>query len=82
MYTIQVLKYEVHRLIRCLPYQFADAVDLLLIVGELLDLGELVSVQPLDGPGALVSDRLLVVGNLVFHLLVIDGGLPVCYRHP
>merc|ERR1712203_565192 len=56
----------------------ADSLDLLLLLGELLNLGQLVSVQPLDGVITLVSDQLLVVsGDLIGHLLVIDGGLHV-----
>merc|ERR1719361_2097356 len=49
----------------------ADGLNLLLLLLELLDLGQLVGVQPLDGVVALVSDQLLVVsGDLVGHLLV------------
>ena len=56
----------------------AHALDLLLLVGELLDLGELIGIKPLDGLVALVGDQLLVIGgDLVGHLLVIDGGLHV-----
>merc|ERR1712232_149959 len=56
----------------------ADGLHLLLLLLELLDLGQLVGVQPLDGVVALVSDQLLVVsGDLVSHLLIIDGGLHV-----
>merc|ERR1712083_444386 len=56
----------------------ADGLHLLLLLLELLDLSQLVGVQPLDGVVALVSDQLLVVsGDLVSHLLIIDGGLHV-----
>merc|ERR1712033_98647 len=52
--------------------------NLLLLLLELLDLGELVGIEPLDGVIALVSDLLLVVlGDLISHLLVLDGGLHV-----
>merc|ERR1719429_257599 len=56
----------------------AHSLHLLLLVLELLHLGELVSVQPLDGLVTLVSDLLLVVlADLVGNLLVLDGGLHV-----
>merc|ERR1739840_65258 len=49
-----------------------------LLLRELLNLGQLVGVQPLDGVIALVCDQLLVVsGDLVSHLLVVNGGLHV-----
>merc|ERR1712033_116616 len=52
--------------------------NLLLLLLELLDLGELVGIEPLDGVIALVRDLLLVVlGDLISHLLVLDGGLHV-----
>merc|ERR1712033_22802 len=52
--------------------------NLLLLLLELLNLGELVGIKPLDGVIALVGDLLLVVlGDLVGHLLVLDGGLHV-----
>merc|ERR1711936_1539100 len=48
----------------------ADGLNLLLLLLELLHLGQLVGVQPLDGVIALVSDQLLIVsGDLVGHLL-------------
>merc|ERR1712232_1438152 len=56
----------------------ADGLNLLLPLLELLNLGQLVGVQPLDGVITLVGDQLLVVsGDLVSHLLVINGGLHV-----
>merc|ERR1711990_345456 len=56
----------------------AHGLHLLLLLLELLDLGQLVGVQPLDGVIALVGDQLLVVsGDLVGHLLIINGGLHV-----
>merc|ERR1712228_554681 len=56
----------------------AHRLHLLLLLLELLHLGKLVGVQPLDGLIALVSDQLLVVsGDLVGHLLVVNGGLHV-----
>merc|ERR1719204_1132987 len=56
----------------------ADSLRLLLLLIELLDLGELVGVQPLDGLVALVVDGLaVVVRDLVLHLLILDGGLHV-----
>merc|ERR1712048_1184680 len=54
----------------------ADGLNLLLLLLELLNLGQLVGVQPLDSVITLVGDQLLVVsGDLVSHLLVINGGL-------
>merc|ERR1712001_605839 len=56
----------------------ADGLNLLLLLLELLHLGQLVGVQPLDSLITLVGDQLLVVsGDLVGHLLVINGGLHV-----
>merc|ERR1712241_1278360 len=56
----------------------ADGLNLLLLLLELLHLGQLVGVQPLDGVVALVGDQLLIVSrDLVLHLLVIDGGLHI-----
>merc|ERR1712186_18615 len=56
----------------------ADGLNLLLLLPELLNLGQLVSVQPLDGVITLVGDQLLVIsGDLVSHLLVVNGGLHV-----
>merc|ERR1711936_664079 len=56
----------------------ADGLNLLLLLLELLHLSQLVGVQPLDGVVALVSDQLLIVsGDLVGHLLIINGGLHV-----
>merc|ERR1711936_249073 len=56
----------------------ADGLHLLLLLGELLNLGQLVGVQPLDGVITLVSDQFLVVsGDLVSHLLIINGSLHV-----
>merc|ERR1712228_344173 len=56
----------------------ADGLHLLLLLLELLNLGQLVGVQPLDGLIALVGDQLLVVSrDLVGHLLVVNGGLHV-----
>merc|ERR1719357_300046 len=56
----------------------ADSLHLLLLLIELLDLGELVGVQPLDGLVALVVDGLAaVIRDLVLHLLILDGGLHV-----
>merc|ERR1719433_907448 len=56
----------------------ADALDLLLLVGELVHLGGLVGIQPLDGLVALVVDGLAVVlRDLVLQLLVVQSGLHV-----
>merc|ERR1719357_2378379 len=56
----------------------ADSLHLLLLLIELLDLGKLVGVQPLDGLVALVVDGLaVVIRDLVLHLLILDGGLHV-----
>merc|ERR1712203_1202463 len=56
----------------------AHPFHLLLLLVELLHLGELVGVQPLDGLVALVGDRLLVVlADLVLNLFVVQGGLHV-----
>ena len=56
----------------------ADSLHLLLLLRELLNLGQLVGVQPLDGIITLVRDQFLVVsGDLVSHLLIINGGLHV-----
>merc|ERR1712107_727558 len=56
----------------------AHSLHLLLLVLELLHLGELVGIQPLDGLVTLVSDLLLVVlADLVGDLLVLDGSLHV-----
>merc|ERR1712203_129215 len=56
----------------------ADSLHLLLLLIELLDLGKLVGVQPLDGLIALVVDGLaVVIRDLVLHLLILDGGLHV-----
>merc|ERR1711913_196594 len=56
----------------------ADGLNLFLLLLELLNLGQLVGVQPLDGVITLVGDQLLIVsGDLVSHLLVINGGLHV-----
>merc|ERR1712045_1035662 len=56
----------------------AHGLHLLLLLLELLDLGQLVGVQPLDGVITLVGDQLLVVsGDLVGHLLIINGSLHV-----
>merc|ERR1719357_560128 len=56
----------------------ADSLHLLLLLIELLDLGKLVGVQPLDGLVALVVDGLLVVfADLVLNLVVIESGLHV-----
>ena len=56
----------------------ANTLHLLLLVLELLDLSQLVGVQPLDGLVALVIDGLaVVVADLVLDLLVVDGGLHV-----
>merc|ERR1719192_2860000 len=54
----------------------ANTLNLLLLLVELLNLGKLVGVQPLDGLVALVVDSLLVVfADLV--LVVIESGLHV-----
>merc|ERR1712018_71880 len=72
-----------HSCSSCTLVQLGDdrvthGLNLLLLLLELLDLGELVGIEPLDGVIALVRDLLLVVlGNLVGHLLVLDGGLHV-----
>merc|ERR1719382_1063838 len=51
----------------------ADSLHLLLLLVELLDLGKLVGVQPLDGLIALVVDGLaVVIRDLVLHLLILD----------
>merc|ERR1719331_60568 len=56
----------------------ADGLHLLLLLRELLHLGQLVSVQPLDRLVALVADGLLVVlGDLVLDLLVVQSRLHV-----
>merc|ERR1711942_194806 len=56
----------------------ANGLNLLLLLLELLDLGQLVGIKPLDGIITLVGDLLLVVlGDLVSHLLILDGGLHV-----
>merc|ERR1719322_1137141 len=56
----------------------ADSLNLLLLLRELLNLGQLVGVKPLDGLIALVADQLLIVsGDLVGHLLIVNGGLHV-----
>merc|ERR1712111_151820 len=66
------------RLIQLGDNWVAHTLDLLLLVLELLDLGELVGVEPLDGLVALLGDLFLVVlGDLVGDLLVLDGGLHV-----
>merc|ERR1719391_1470152 len=66
------------RLIQLGDNWVADTLDLLLLVLELLDLGELVSVEPLDGLVTLLGDLFLVVlGDLVGDLLVLDGSLHV-----
>merc|ERR1719434_320753 len=56
----------------------ADGLNLLLLLLELLDLSQLVGIKPLDGIITLVGDLLLVVlGDFVSHLLILDGGLHV-----
>merc|ERR1719192_1766304 len=56
----------------------ANTLNLLLLLVELLNLGKLVGVQPLDGLVALVVDSLLVVfADLVLDLVVIESGLHV-----
>merc|ERR1712079_778865 len=66
------------RLVQLGDDRVADGLHLLLLLLELLHLGQLVGVQPLDGVITLVGDQLLIVsGDLVSHLLVINGGLHV-----
>merc|ERR1711931_467975 len=66
------------RLIKLGDNWVADTLDLLLLVLELLELGELVGVEPLDGLVTLLGDLFLVVlGDLVGDLLVLDGSLHV-----
>merc|ERR550539_2190999 len=56
----------------------AHPFHLLLLLVELLHLGELVGVQPLNGLVTLVSDSLAVVlADLVLHLVVVQGSLHV-----
>merc|ERR1712047_184177 len=56
----------------------ANTLNLLLLLVELLNLGKLVGVQPLDGLIALVVDSLLVVfADLVLDLVVIESGLHI-----
>merc|ERR1712004_221509 len=56
----------------------ANTLNLLLLLVELLNLGKLVGVQPLDGLVALVVDGLLVVfADLVLDLVVVESGLHV-----
>merc|ERR1719370_1618886 len=56
----------------------AHTLNLLLLLVELLNLGKLVGVQPLDGLIALVVDSLLVVfADLVLDLVVIESGLHI-----
>merc|ERR1719356_839972 len=56
----------------------AHTLHLLLLLVELLNLGKLVGVQPLDGLIALVVDSLLVVfADLVLDLVVIESGLHI-----
>ena len=59
-------------------YRVANPFHLLLLLVELLHLGELVCVQPLNGLVALVQDGLAVVfTDLILYLLVVQGGLHV-----
>ena len=59
-------------------YRVANPFHLLLLLVELLHLGELVRVQPLNGLVALVRDGLAVVfTDLILYLLVVQGGLHV-----
>jgi len=52
----------------------ADLLEFLLLVFELVLLGSLVGIEPLDGLAALVGDGLdLVLGDLVLDLVVLDG---------
>jgi len=52
----------------------ADLLEFLLLVFELVLLGSLVGIEPLDGLAALVGDGLdLVRGNLVLDLVVFDS---------
>merc|ERR1719154_680463 len=56
----------------------AHALNLLLLVIELFDLGQLVGIKPLDGFVTLVSDLLHVIfRDLILHLLIIKSGLHV-----
>merc|ERR1719341_2856969 len=56
----------------------AHPFHLLLLLVELLHLGELVGVQPLNGLVTLVSDSLAVVlTDLVLHLFIVQCGLHV-----
>merc|ERR1712119_155711 len=56
----------------------AHPFHLLLLLVELLHLGELVGVQPLNGLVTLVGDSLAVVlADLVLHLVVVQGSLHV-----
>jgi len=52
----------------------ADLLEFLLLVFELVLLGSLVGIEPLDGLAALVGDGLdLFLGDLVLDLVVLDG---------
>merc|ERR1712197_332596 len=66
------------RLIKLGDNWIANSLNLLLLLLELFHLGELVGIEPLDGLVALLGDLLLVIlGDLVGDLLVLDGGLHV-----
>merc|ERR1719264_1188695 len=56
----------------------ANTLHLLLLVVELLNLGQLIGIQPLDSFITLVSDGLhIILGDLVLDLVILKSGLHV-----
>merc|ERR1711970_732136 len=67
----------------CILVQLGDdgvayTFNLFLLVLEFINLGKLVSIEPLDGFVALISDGLhVILGHLVLYLLIIECSLHV-----